>query len=66
MRPKAFFYFFAMPVCPIYKKPNVTMFHVLGHGAKGKAKKISDAERQARRLRMAQARKSRWLQSKKK
>jgi len=58
MRPKMYFFF--VPVCPICKKPDVTMGHVLGHGGKGKAKTITEAERNARRARMGKARKTRW------
>jgi hypothetical protein len=38
--------------CPICKAKNVTAAHILGHGGKGKAKTISEADRQARKERM--------------
>lgn len=38
--------------CPICKAKNVTAAHILGHGGKGKAKTISEADRQGRTERM--------------
>lgn len=38
--------------CPICKAKNVTAAHILGHGGKGKAKKISEADRLGRTERM--------------
>jgi len=38
--------------CPICKAKNVTAAHILGHGGKGKAKTISDADRLGRSERM--------------
>lgn len=38
--------------CPICKAKNVTAAHITGHGGKGKAKTISEADRLGRSERM--------------
>ena len=50
-------------ICPICKKSGVTAGHILGHAGAGVPKRFTKAERERRRVRLAESRKNRWNKS---